>query len=382
MTILIAILIFGALILIHECGHYITARIFHVQINEFAIGMGPCLLSRVSRKTGIRYSLRALPFGGFVSMLGELGEEEEEPRGGTSKKPFFGYDSVPPVNEESEVKADEPYLINRGNTLASRPGWQRLIVHAAGGVMNILLALVLLIALAIATPLGSTVVAEFVDLSNKGYTTSTEDCGLSVGDEILSVAGQRVYISDQLLYQITRYGHTGEPIEVVVRHRDGTRETLSVLFPTFEAEGQIFGDIDFKVFREEKNLGTVLKQAFFKSVYLVEMIWESIFDLITGRYTVDAVAGPVGTAGAISSAAKSGASTLFYLTAIISMNLGIFNLLPVPLLDGGHIAYTAIEMVTRRRLPKKVIGILEAGFAVLLFGFMIFITFQDITKLF
>ncbi len=380
MYVLIAILVFGLLILIHEFGHYLTARLFHVEIHEFSIGMGPKLISRRSRKTGIRYSLRMLPFGGFVSMPGELGEDEEPPR--------FGFETIPPAPPERENGEDDGYTVaNRGNTLASRPPRQRLVVHVAGAAMNILLGLALLLVLCIMlsargphSSLGTTTVSG-IHL-NEETGASSADYGLRVGDRILSVAGQRVFISDQLLYQIMRYGYTGKPVDVEVIHASGSRETLHIVFPTEEAEGQTFGTIDFTVTPERRTVGAVLRHVVFKAAYIVEMIWESLFDLITGRYTLDAVAGPVGTAGAISSAARSGFTTLLYLTVVITINLGVFNLLPIPPLDGGHVVYTLYEMIFRRPVPQKVAAALDSGFSLLLFGFLIFITLKDIIGLF
>ncbi len=382
MAILIAIFVFGALILIHEFGHYLTARLFHVEIHEFAIGMGPKLLSYRSRKTGIRYSLRLLPFGGFVSMPGELGEDPEA-------RPRFGFESVPPLAEEREQDPDEiGYTVaNKGNTLASRSPLQRLVVHAAGATMNLLLGVLLLFALCLSlaygspehSMLGSTTVSGIYPAEDG---TSSADYGLRVGDEILSVAGQRVFISDQLMYQIMRYGYTGSAIPVEVRHADGSRETLMITFPVEEIEGQRFGSFDFTVMPEQRSLGSVLRHVFFRCCYIVEMIWESLFDLFAGRYTIDAVAGPLGTAGAITEAAKSGLNSLLYITIVISINLGVFNLLPIPPLDGGHVIYTLYEMIFRRPIPQRVSLALDSIFTVFFFGFLIFITIKDLVGFF
>ena len=382
--ILLAILIFGLLIMIHECGHYIAARIFHVEITEFAIGMGPKVLSKKSKKTGIRYSIRLLPFGGFVSMRGELDESSAD---GEPENPF-AHEAVPHETVKTEQKeppkpGDEDYVINYGNTLISRPGWQRLIVHAAGALMNITLAFILTLILTLWIRVGGTQIAEFddppIDENGNEITSSTV---LKQNDTILSVNGHKVRISDQLYYQIMREGYKGEALDLLVLHENGEKEHLAVTFPTVTEQGTTFGAADFKVYAVRKNLGTVVKQTFWKSTYVVQMIWESLFDVVTGRYSINAVSGPVGTAGAITEAARSGGATLLYLTLIISMNLGIFNLLPLPPLDGGHLAYTVVEMISRRRLPGKVTGAIDAAGALLFFGLLLFVTVKDILSFF
>ncbi len=382
--ILLAILVFGLLIMIHECGHYIAARIFHVEITEFAIGMGPKVFSKKSKKTGIRYSIRLLPFGGFVSMRGELDEAEGD---GEPENPF-AHEAVPHETENTEPKAppkpgDEDYVINYGNALISRPGWQRLIVHAAGATMNILLAFVLTLILTLWVRVGGTQIAEFDDpLIDENGNEITSSTVLKQNDTILSVNGHKVRISDQLYYQIMREGYKGEALDLYVLHENGEKEHLFVTFPTMTEQGTTFGTADFKVYAVRKNFGTVVKQTFWKSTYVVQMIWESLFDVVTGRYSINAVSGPVGTAGAITEAARSGGATLLYLTLIISMNLGIFNLLPLPPLDGGHLVYTVIEMISRRRLPGKVTGAIDAAGAFLFFGLLLFVTVKDVLSFF
>ena len=380
--ILLAILIFGLLIMIHEFGHYIAARIFKVEITEFAIGMGPKVLSKKSKKTGIRYSLRLLPFGGFVSMRGELDEGEG---GANEPENPFAHEAVPHevAVKEPPKPGDEDYVINYGNALIDRPGWQRLIVHAAGATMNVLLAFFLTLILTLWIRVGGTQIAEFsdpvVDENGNEITSSTV---LKQNDTILSVNGHKVHISDQLYYQIMREGYRGEPLDLYVEHENGEREHLFVTFPTVNEQGTTLGSADFLVYAVRKDFPTVVKQTFWKSTYVVEMIWESLFDIVTGRYSINAVSGPVGTAGAITEAAKSGGATLLYLTLIISMNLGIFNLLPLPPLDGGHLTYTVIEMISRRRLPGKVTGAIDAVGALLFFGLLLFITVKDILAFF
>lgn len=356
--ILIAILVFGFLILIHEFGHYITARLCGVHIHEFAIGMGPKLVWYTSKKTGIVYSLRMFPIGGFVSMLGENPDaDDERPR---------------PLAMPDGTDFDP------SRSLANKPAWQRFIVNAAGATMNLLLGFTIMAILAATLNLGSTVVAEFYTPEGVEITTSSQEQGLMVGDEILKVNGKRVYIAEQLMYRILHDGD--EPVVLTLQRGDEIKD-ITLTFATFTESGVVVGQPDFKVFVEEKTVGTVIKHAFHKSVYVVGMIWESMYDMVTGKYTVEAMSGPVGVAGAISDAAKAGWENLLLIAAIISINLGLFNLLPFPALDGGHLLFILIEMCTGKKVPAKVGAIIDAVGLLLLFALMIFVTFQDIIKL-
>lgn len=358
MTIVIAVLVFGLLIFIHELGHYVAARIFHVRVFEFAIGMGPKLIWYESKKTGIVYALRMIPFGGFVSMEGELSEDANA--------------------EEALRDMPEPLRDPRLGALASKPAWQRLIVHAAGALQNLLFGFLICVILTCTMPAGGTEIRDFLPV--EGETVTSEEQGLMVGDEVIRVGSRRVYIAEQLYYEIVHQGGTDKPLTLTVR-RDGEVRTFDITFPTQKENGETFGVIDFVPYAVHKDFGTVVTQSFHRAGYLVRMVWDSIIDLVTGRYSLRAVSGPIGTAGVISDAAKSGFNTLLLLTALISVNLGIFNLLPLPALDGGHIFYTLIELVSRRRLPPKIVGIIDAVGMFLLFGLMIVVTVKDIITL-
>lgn len=358
MTIVIAVLVFGLLIFIHELGHYVAARIFHVRVFEFAIGMGPKLIWYESKKTGIVYALRMIPFGGFVSMEGELSEDANA--------------------EEALRDMPEPLRDPRLGALASKPAWQRLIVHAAGALQNLLFGFLICVILTCTMTAGGTEIGAFRPV--EGETVTSEEQGLRVGDEVIRVGSRRVYIAEQLYYEIVHQGGTDKPLTLTVR-RDGEVRTFDITFPTQKENGETFGVIDFVPYAVHKDFGTVVTQSFHRAGYLVRMVWDSIIDLVTGRYSLRAVSGPIGTAGVISDAAKSGFNTLLLLTALISVNLGIFNLLPLPALDGGHIFYTLIELVSRRRLPPKIVGIIDAVGMFLLFGLMIVVTVKDIITL-
>ena len=357
-TILIAVLVFGFLILIHEFGHYIFARIFGVTVKEFSIGMGPKLLWYDSKKTGIRYTLAMLPLGGFVSMAGE--------------------------DEES----DDP------NSFEKKPAWQRFIITAAGAAINVLAGLLAMTILCSivpkdgTTPLGGTTVHSFVE--SEALSHSSEEYGLRVGDKITRVNGKRVTILDELSYEIMRNGN--KPIDLVVERitvvNEQTGETKTetvplkdVRFPTAVEQEQTFGTMDFRVWGEKQTFGSVIGHSFKKSVLIVRMCWESIFDLITGRYTLAAVSGPVGISSAIGDAARAGISTLLYMVALISINLGVMNLLPLPALDGGRLLCLLIEMITRKKIPAKIESVIHGIGLLLLLGLSILIMFKDIFQL-
>lgn len=326
-TVVTALLVFGLLIFIHEFGHYIFARIFKVKINEFSIGMGPKLLYYDSKKTGIRYSLSMFPIGGFVAMEGE--------------------------NEE----ALDP------NSFDKKPAWQRFIITAAGATVNILAGFLIMIILSTMVPIGNTTVGEFV--VSEEFDVSSSDSGLQIGDKIIKVGKKRVVYYDELSYEIMRQGT--RPIDLTVI-RDGKTQVIeNVVFPGMSQDGQSFGSMDFRIYRVDKDFGTVMNYSFRKSFLIVRMCWESIYDLITGRYTVAAISGPVGISSAIGDAAKAGIASLLHIAALISINLGVMNLLPIPALDGGRLLTLIIEMITRKKLPPKVEGIINTvGLAALL----------------
>lgn len=340
-TILIAILVFGFLVFIHEFGHYIFARIFKVHITEFSIGMGPKLLWYDSKKTGIKYALSAIPFGGYVAMVGEDGE------------------------------SDDPNAFNK------KPAWQRFIITIAGATVNIIAGILAIVILACVVKIGGTEVAEFPETE---FTVSSQDSGLMVGDKIIKVNGNRVSIADELSYEIMRNGH--EPVDLVVI-RDGEEITLKdVVFPTAEEMNTKFGIMDFHIYAIDKNIGTVLGYSVSKSVLIVRMCWESIIDLIIGRYDVAAVSGPIGIGEVIGEAASQGAGSLLSIAALISINLGVMNLLPVPALDGGRTVLILVEWITKKKLPPNVEATMNAVSLAILLGLSAIIMVKDVIGLF
>ena len=370
LTVIASVLVFGFLIFIHEFGHYITARIFRVTIEEFSIGMGPRIITWISKKTGIRYSVALFPIGGFVSMPGENGED------------IASTDTESDSDEKGESSPfGQKDYSNDPNTFGKKPVWQRFIVTAAGAFVNIVagfLAMILLTSLP-TVAVGGTTVGAFYTEEQLGAPPVSESQGLMLDDKIVAIDGKRVTILDELSYEIMRRGT--EPIDITLI-RDGEEMTLyDVSFVTESAEGQSFGVMDFKVYRDSKSFGNVLKHSFKKSFLIVRMCWESLYDLIRGRYTIEAVSGPVGISSAIGNAAAAGFASLLYITVLISINLGVMNLLPIPALDGGRLLTQIIEMITRKRMPAKVEMIINGVGLALLLAFSAFIMIKDVIML-
>ncbi|MBQ4136756.1 MAG: site-2 protease family protein [Clostridia bacterium] len=340
LTVLLAIVIFSALIFIHELGHFLAARKFGVTVEEFSIGMGPKLFSRLSRKSGTRYSLRALPIGGYVSMPGENGA------------------------------SDDP------NALCNKSVPERMAVVCAGAIMNFLLGiLVMTIIVSTSSALGSTTIHGFEEKA------SSEATGLMIGDTIIKVGNERVYVANDLVYEIMRAGTS--PVDITVKRSGETVLVPNVRFPSYSESGIHYAAADFYVFPEEKSFSSIVKHSFFRSVSTVEMIWESLIDLITGRYGIEAMSGPVGVTEAISETAKSGGiSGILYLIVVITMNLGIFNLLPLPALDGGRLMFLIVEAIRKRPIDPELEAKIHAAGIIALLLLMAFVTYQDITKLF
>ena len=335
---LIMILVFGILIFIHEFGHFFTARRCGVAIKEFAIGMGPTLFSWNSKKYETKYALRAFPIGGFVSMVGE--------------------------DEESDS----------ADAFCNKSVWKRMLIVVAGAAMNLILGfLLMMLVVLLQGPIGSTTVAEF----NEGAVSNSQ---LQVGDKIVSVEGTSVHSGNEVMYEIMNNGY--EPIDITVK-RNGKKITLNdVVFNTFEDSGAQFGEMDFKVAAESRSFPNIMKQTFFRSVSAVKMVYDSIVGIFTGRFGMDAVSGPIGVAEVVGTAAKTDYVSFIYIVSILTINLGVMNLLPFPALDGGRFVMLVIEGIRRKPINRNIEAYINFVGIIVLFGIMIFVSFKDILKLF
>ena len=348
--ILLAIFAFGVMIFIHELGHFVTARWSKVTIHEFSIGMGPVIFSWKSKKYDTKYSLRALPFGGFVSMAGEDGECDDE------------------------------------NAFNKKPCWRRAIILAAGATMNIILGFILIMTMLTTSAITNRTEDRLGLLpSNTIYgfdetAISNSEGGLMPGDKVIKVGNVAIHTGTELSYEIMNQGYKSLDLTVV---RNGEKVVLhDVVFGTFTESGAVFGQLDFILYGEKFTFVSLMKHTFFDSLSTIKMVWDSLGSMITGRFGLEAVSGPVGITNQMVETAKAGPANFLYLVAMITMNLGVMNLLPLPALDGGRLVFVLWEMITRKKPSPKVESYIHAAGFMVLMAFMIFIVFKDIIQLF
>ncbi len=384
---ILALLLFGVLIFVHELGHYIAARLCGVRVIEFAIGMGPKLLRWTSKKTGILYSIRLFPVGGFCAMEGE-GEHSNPVKTEVIEQ------------EKTKEEGGETEEVKDPKSYKNKPAWIKMIILIAGPAMNILLGFVMTFVMVIATRgadgqiiLASNTVAKFSELAISAET------GLKVGDTVVKVGNVPIHTGQELTYEISMQGKEIEEYNQYIGNDSyANRQVISVdltvirggetvvledvKFLAEVTQGTVLGVTDFYASREDASVGNIIKQTWFRSLSSVKMVWDSLIGLITGRFALSSVSGPVGTTQVITEAARSGWYMLLYIFIVISMNLGVFNLLPFLPLDGGHIVFALYELIFRRPAPKKVEETCQMIGVILMFGLMIVVTFKDIFTLF
>lgn len=350
--ILIAILIFGVLIGLHEWGHFIAAKACGVRVNEFSIGMGPLLVQKTKGETA--YSLRLLPIGGYCAMEGE--------------------------DEDSE----DPRALNRQSF------WKQLIIFVAGATMNFITGLVILLCLYAGA--GAFYTNEIVELT-PGFPNEGEN-GIMVGDEIYKINGERIYLRSDVA-TVLEYKSRGDTMEMVVL-RDGRKLTRTLQKQTYTAEdgteyrayGFSYGGL------VEATPGLKLKYAWYNALDYVRLVRLSLQMLITGAAGMKDLSGPVGIVSTISEmgqeteAAEGFAAAMenvFFFGALIAVNLAVMNLLPLPALDGGKVLILVVDAIAmllfKKKIPQKFETVINAAGFVLLMGLMLFVTFNDVVKL-
>lgn len=347
--IIIAIVIFGLLIAIHELGHFLVAKACGVKVLEFSIGMGPQLWHKEGKET--QYSLRLFPIGGFCAMEGEDGE------------------------------SDDPRAF--GNTA----GWKKFLVLIAGSASNFIAGMLLILCLfAASTGYVSTTLSGFVD----GFPCQGETM-LQAGDEIVSIDGSAVLLYSDISTLLNR--GNGKTHDIVVR-RDGEKITLNDLPLTpreYEVEGKKVTMYGLYFQSKEATFGSKLRLGLANSVDFVRMIWWSLEDLFTGAVGFSALSGPIGIVDAMGQMAESAdgvrqaVDNLLYFAAFLAINLAFMNLLPLPALDGGRVFFLILNglavLLFRRCIPAKYEGYVHFGGLVLLLGLMVVVAVQDVYRI-
>ncbi len=351
MYIVIAILLFGVLIAAHEWGHFIAARLCGVTVHEFAIGMGPMVWHKDGKK-GTKFTLRALPIGGFCAMEGE------------------------------ETESEDPH------SLSNQGFWKKILVFAAGAAMNFLVGVLIILVLnfqaaGFYVPVVAGCAPEF---------EAVNGAALLEGDEFHSINGSRVYLTgdiDLLLMLANR-----QSIDLVVL-RDGEQVEFNDLsVGTYsDSEGNPYQGYGFyrSAVVREATLGARLQYTWYNAVDFVRTVWFSLQMLVTGSAGVSDLSGPVGIVSTINEVGAQSASVadalanIAYFGAMIAVNLAVMNLLPIPALDGGHIMFLIVstigEKVFHKKVPMKYEAIINMVFLALLMGLMLFVTFNDVMKL-
>ena len=367
-TFLASLLVFGAVIAIHEFGHFAAAKLSGIQVNEFSIGMGPALLKKIAG--GTQYTLRLLPIGGYVAMEGEGSPESEQAQRERDAREDDG-------DQEDACLNPIPPEQRTGIPFPEAAVWKRAIVMAAGPLMNFVLGFAVLLGLIAfrSDPIASRVIYRIEEGALCGQT------GLQPGDEILAVNGRRCFIANDIVYELVRTRNTQADFTVL---RDGRRVELpGVRFDTYQDEaGGTHMDIGFVVYALEKTPANVLKESLNSELYYGRIIFTTLVDLLRGRESINNLSGPVGIVSAISQAASYGLTDLLEMLVLITVNVGVFNLLPIPALDGGRLVFLAAEAVIRRPVSQRLQEGLTVATFILLFGLMIFATYNDMIRLF
>jgi regulator of sigma E protease len=351
LNIVITLLVFFTIILIHEFGHFFTAKMFKMNIYEFSIGMGPRLFSKKTKTT--TWSFKLLPIGGAV----QLGEDYE---------------------------SEDP------NDFRNKPVWQRMIVIVAGAVMNLILGLVVcLISVCASDKIATTKISYFDDDAVSSQV-------LMLNDEIVEMNGMAIWTTTDISYcfqnkealaDAAKKEYVWYDMTVI---RDGAPVKIRVPFEYVEpgsATDSAGIKIDFKVYPQDKDFFTVLSASGKTFLTEARLIWISLFDLLKGTYGINDLSGPIGVVSTMASALDQSIrimsfSSFLMLIALITINLGIFNLLPVPALDGARFVFLLIEAIRGKPISAEKEGWVHfIGFAALML-LMLIVTFNDIIKIF
>ncbi len=346
LNLLLLIFILGIIILVHEFGHFIWAKKFGVHIYEFSLGMGPIIHTHKG-KDNIDYNIRAFPIGGFVSMAGEVYEDNEE--------------------------------IKKETFMCNRPWYQRLIILIAGVMNNFILAIVLLFTIALFW--GSTTTKPLIGAVLED--SAVAKAGLEVGDEIKSINGIKAASWDKLQIALYRK-NKNETYEFVVKKSSGEEKTYQVIPEKVKNEdGTETNKFGFGIdSAKEHGIFPSIKYAFMKFGSIISSMTLTITSLFSGKISLNALSGPVGIYQVVGDSISVGISQIIYIIAFLSVNVGFINILPFPAFDGGRVLFLIIEKIKRSPINSKIENAFHVVGFILLMILMVYITLQDILKLF
>lgn len=343
MTLIYFILILGVIVLIHEFGHFIFAKKAGIYVYEFSIGMGPRIIKWKRKNDETEYSIRLIPIGGFVQMAGEE------------------------IDDDPNVPKDKKFGVKTFG--------QKFMTVIAGIMNNFILAIVLffIIALFTGAPQNKAIVGEI----SKDYPAYTS--GLQTGDQILKINGKDAKTYDTLALQLQV--NNGQTIKMEVE-RDGNTKTITLKPKKVEQDGQTTYKYGFAITDEiETGFFASIKYAFSKTFSLLHQMVLIIAYLITGNLNINALSGPVGIFSIVGTAADSGIWSLLSLTALLSVNVGFINFLPIPAFDGGRILFLIIEKIKGKPVDPRFENTIHSIGFFLLMALMILITYNDIIRL-
>lgn len=345
MTIIYFILILGGIVFFHELGHFLFAKKAGVYIYEFSIGMGPQLFKWKSKKDETIYSIRLLPIGGFVQMAGE------------------------------EIDPDEN--IPKEKRMQSKTWLQRFSIMIAGIFFNFVLAIVLLFVVGLinGTPQKETYIG-VIDKNSSAY-----NAGLRENFEILQVNGKKASTKDILSLELI--ANVKKEVEVKYKDENGNVEIAKFKADTVDENGTTNYKYGFSLINQkQRGFFSSIKYAFTKTIELIEYMFFVIWYLITGKISLTNLSGPIGIFTMVGETAKEGLINLVYLMAIISVNVGFINFLPLPAFDGGRILFLIIEKIKGSPVNPKIENIIHTVGLGLLMLLMVFITYNDILRIF
>lgn len=373
MKILLALIIFSLIIIIHELGHFLLAKRGGIRVNEFSLGMGPRILSKQIGET--RYSLKLLPFGGSCMMEGEDGGyslETDAPKGG----PLVRADYVDTLTGEKEKQRQEVLL--RGipeDSFAAKSVWTRISVVAAGPIFNFILAFILSLIVIGSIGYDAPVVAALTE----GYPAA--EAGMQPGDRIVKMNNTRIHVYREVSMYVQM--NQGKTVELTYE-RDGERHTV-ILEPKQSESGMYYLGFRGSGVRTRGNILKTIGYSAYEVKYWISTTIKSLGMLISGSVGTEDISGPVGIVNAIGDTYESSRSdgafyvwlNMLYISILLTANLGVMNLLPLPALDGGRLVFLFLEAIRGKGIDPEKEGMVHFVGLMVLMALMVFVMFND-----